>query len=73
MSSFGVYKAVHQANLNALIIFRYEALAREILGDTFSFETFWSGIPDLEGSDQESLENFLNEYLHEIRKRKGFP
>jgi len=73
MSSFGVYKAVHQANLNTLIIFRYEALAREILGDTFSFETFWSGIPDQEGSDQESLENFLNEYLHEIRKRKGFP
>ena len=72
-SSFGAYTAVHQANLNTLIILKYEALARKILGDAFSFETFWSGIPDPEGSDQESLENFLNPYLHEIQTRKGFP
>ena len=71
-SSFGSYKAVHQANLNTLLIFRYEALAREILRDAFSFETFWSGIPDPEGSDQKSLENFLNQYLLEFQTRKGF-
>jgi len=71
-NSFGTYKTVHQANLNALTIFRYEALARETLGDAFSFETFWSAIPDPEGSDQKSLENFLNQYLHDIMTRKGF-
>ncbi|MCA1917262.1 MBL fold metallo-hydrolase [Methanospirillum hungatei] len=72
-SLFGDYITVHQANINTRTIFRYEALAREILRDTFVFEKFWSGIPDPEGSDQESLIKFLNEYLQEIRIRRGIP
>lgn len=71
-SSFGPYEKVHQANLNTLIICRYERLVKEKYGDTYSFDRFWSSIPDPEETDTETMEESLKSLLHEGLKGRDF-
>lgn len=64
--SFGSYKTVHQANLNTLLMFRYEAIARQKLNERFDYAAFWSIIPDMSQIETQDLENLLTRYLLEM-------
>ncbi len=66
-ASLGAYEKVHKANLNTLIIFRYEKLVREKFGDSYSFDRFWSDIPDPEETDSETTEEYLKILIHKIQ------
>jgi len=68
-SSCGAYAQVHQRNMNTLIMFRYEALVRDVQKDRYSFDAFWGLIPDPEVRDTESVETSMKNYLHEIQTR----
>lgn len=70
-STFGEYASVHQINLNTLIMFRYEKIARDILGEKFDFLNFWSFPPDLAGISTEELKLRMDEYLGSLKRSLG--
>ena len=63
---FGSYREVHQINLNTLLLFRYEKIARERLHERFDFTTFWSVFPDLGGIDTDTVEELAEQHLDEM-------
>jgi len=70
-STLGSYTKVHQANLNTLVMFRYEAMVRDILKEQYAPEVFWSLIPEPETIDQKSVEQIMQSYLKMIQKENS--
>jgi hypothetical protein len=70
-STFGEYASVHQINLNTLIMFRYEKIARDILAENYDFSDFWSFPPDLAGISTEELKLMMDQYLGSLKRSLG--
>ncbi|HWQ65547.1 MAG TPA: MBL fold metallo-hydrolase [Methanospirillum sp.] len=61
--TLGAYRAVHQCNLNTLLMFSYEKKVRTLMGNQFNFESFWSIPPDLDTLRTDELEEKIIKFL----------
>ena len=59
----GSYESVHQININTLLMFKYEKLAKEILKDRFNFNYFWSIVPDLAIVSTDELKRIMQKEM----------
>jgi glyoxylase-like metal-dependent hydrolase (beta-lactamase superfamily II) len=67
----GSYESVHQININTLLMFKYEKIAKEILSDRFNFNFFWSVVPDLAIVSTDELNKIMQKEM--IRYSTQYP
>jgi len=59
----GAYASVHLANINTLLMLKYEKVVREKLKESYDFVSFWSITPDLSLIGTRDLTSLLDRYL----------